>query len=617
MSQDCAPSVRALSLRKVWTRTLLLFVALLLVGAMLVVLSEKVRYERLRNEAIRLSAEQGLLIQRQINQGLSAVHVIAALVRQGGGSITNFKRIAQGLLPFYDGLASLQLAPDAIVRQIVPLKGSEKAIGHNLLADEKRATEARMAIETRKMTLAGPFMLVQGGYGIVGRLPVFLDDPKAVDQQRFWGFAIALIKVDRLLEAATLQNLSAHGYRYELWREHPDTHEREIFARSSPEPLIDAQDFAFEVPNGRWVLSIAPQRGWTDHPLLFGKIALAVILSILFAWTGHAIIRQPMLLHQMVEARTLALTEANERILRNEQKFRSLVETASETIYTLDTNGMFCYVSPAGEEMFGAKPESWVGRSFLQLLHPDDIPAFNTFFQQLLTEPVKHSSIEFRIRHTDGSWRWHVTNASPLLDQNNKLTGMLGIGRDISKRKANEARIFHLAHFDSLTDLPNRSLFSDRLQQALQLAHRNHEKVTLMCVDLDYFKPINDTWGHAIGDEVLKQVAQRMVACVRASDTVGRIGGDEFVVLLPESHEPEEILRVAEAIRQSLAETFIVGELRLSISSCIGVATYPEHGSDPTSLSRNADQAMYQAKESGRNRVCVFQPPDTGTASKI
>ena len=183
---------------------------------------------------------------------------------------------------------------------------------------------------------------------------------------------------------------------------------------------------------------------------------------------------------------------------------------------------------------------------------------------------------------------------------------MIGIGRDISKRKANEARIFRLAHFDSLTDLPNRSLFSDRLQQALQMAQRNHEQVTLMCVDLDRFKPINDTWGHAVGDEVLKQVAQRMVSCVRASDTVGRIGGDEFVVLLPESHNAEEILRVAEKIRASLAEDFIVGDLRLSISSCIGVAIYPEHGSDPTTLARSADQAMYVAKETGRNRVCVF-----------
>ena len=127
-----------------------------------------------------------------------------------------------------------------------------------------------------------------------------------------------------------------------------------------------------------------------------------------------------------------------------------------------------------------------------------------------------------------------------------------------------------------------------------------------MCVDLDRFKPINDTWGHAVGDEVLKLVAQRMVGCVRASDTVGRTGGDEFIVLLPEAHNSDEILRVAEKIRQALEEDFIVGELRLSISACIGVAIYPEHGDDPTTLARSADQAMYVAKESGRNKVCVY-----------
>ncbi len=599
--------------RRIWAKTCLLFFTTLLLGGTVVGLSEAVRHERLHGEIIRLSAEQGLLIQRQINQGLSAVFAIAALVRQGNGKINDFEGVASSLLPFHDSLDSLQLAPGGIVRNSVPLVGREKVIGHNLLEDGARAAEARLAMTSKKLTLAGPYPLRQGGLGVVGRLPIFLDDPEAADGQRFWGFSSALIRIDKLLQAASLDRLVKIGYDYELWRTHPGTLERDVFARSAQQPLSHAHDFDFDVPNGRWVLSIGPRNGWVNTPLLMGKAALAALASLLISLLGYAIFKQPQVLQRMVAERTRelaaanrALQRSNESLHRSEQKFRSFVETASDIIYTLDMSGRFQYISPAGEAVFGHSPGIWIGRNFTELIHPEDLTAFKAFFQRVLDERNRQTGVEYRIRHADGAWRWHTSNATPLLNQNNQLIGMLGIGRDISKRKANEARIFHLAHFDPLTDLPNRSLFSDRLQHALQLAQRNQERVALMCVDLDRFKPINDTWGHAVGDEVLKLVAQRMVGCVRASDTVGRTGGDEFIVLLPEAHNSDEILRVAEKIRQALEEDFIVGELRLSISACIGVAIYPEHGDDPTTLARSADQAMYVAKESGRNKVCVY-----------
>ena len=611
-----------LSLHRMWMKTGLLFLAVLLGSSTVVALSETARHGRLVNEAVQQAASQGQLIQRQINQGLSAVYAIAALVRQGNGQVSDFARIANDLLHVHESLDSLQLAPDAVVRQIIPLKGNEKAIGHNLLTDPNRATEVRQTIETQRLTLAGPFTLVQGGHAIVGRLPIFLDDPEAPGGVRFWGLSMALIKIDKLIRNSALERLAESGYHYELWRVHPDRQEREIIARSSPDALVHPHDFFFEVPNGRWVLSVAPRNGWINLPLLIGKGVAAVVASALSALLGYTLFKQPLVLRRMVRERTQELGAANEALQRNndnlhrsEQKFRSFVEMASDTIYTLDLQGRFQYVSPACKDMLGNDPTIWLGHNFSELLYPEDLPAFCTFFRRVIDERSRQGGVEYRVRHADGDWRWHTSNAAPLVNAENEVIGMLGIGRDISKRKANEARIFRLAHFDSLTDLPNRSLFSDRLQQALQMAQRNHEKVTLMCVDLDHFKPINDTWGHAVGDEVLKQAAQRMVGCVRASDTVGRIGGDEFVVLLPESHNAEEILRVAEKIRASLAEDFMVGELRLSISSCIGVAIYPEHGSDPTSLARSADRAMYVAKESGRNRVCVFgKEPEAATS---
>ncbi|NMM38511.1 MAG: diguanylate cyclase [Glaciimonas sp.] len=174
--------------------------------------------------------------------------------------------------------------------------------------------------------------------------------------------------------------------------------------------------------------------------------------------------------------------------------------------------------------------------------------------------------------------------------------------------RESEARFRHQAQHDSLTGLPNRALFSDRLGQALAQAKRQHKRLALMFIDLDAFKPINDKLGHHVGDFLLKEVALRMQQHMRASDTVARIGGDEFVVLLPSIEDAQDALVLADIIRNAISEPFEMPDgTILNISSSIGVAVYPEDGLDETQLSRNADSAMYYAKQSGRNTVQAFQ----------
>ncbi len=171
--------------------------------------------------------------------------------------------------------------------------------------------------------------------------------------------------------------------------------------------------------------------------------------------------------------------------------------------------------------------------------------------------------------------------------------------------RASEARYRHLAQHDTLTNLPNLPLFSDRLQQALILAKRNHQQLAVLFLDLDQFKPINDALGHHMGNLLLQAVAKRLHDCVRASDTVARIGGDEFVLLLPVINGLPEALALARTICSQLSQPFEMADgQRLNISSSIGVAVYPEHGSDDAQLLRHADQAMYDAKRRGRNQVC-------------
>ena len=191
--------------------------------------------------------------------------------------------------------------------------------------------------------------------------------------------------------------------------------------------------------------------------------------------------------------------------------------------------------------------------------------------------------------------------ASSLNDMQNIIVANL---RDL---KESRRALEHLAQHDSLTSLPNRALFDDRLHQALSQAQRNQTHLALLFVDLDEIKAVNDTCGHHVGDLLLIAAASRMQACVRNADTVGRLGGDEFVVLLTRVEEEQDALLMAEKICTTLGQPFDLGGRHLLIGSSIGVAIYPEHGNDEFSLSRRADAAMYLAKESGGSRVSLFR----------
>lgn len=179
---------------------------------------------------------------------------------------------------------------------------------------------------------------------------------------------------------------------------------------------------------------------------------------------------------------------------------------------------------------------------------------------------------------------------------------------DITERKHYEDEIQYLAHHDSLTGLPNRILFMDRLQQALSKAVRDKNMLSLMFLDLDGFKHINDNYGHDVGDLLLQITARRIKDCLRTSDTVGRFGGDEFVVLLTEHKHEADVNSIAEKIRLALLETFEIDGQRLQVSVSIGIATYPEHAQTQRGLMRNADIAMYQAKSHGKNTIQTYEP---------
>lgn len=289
----------------------------------------------------------------------------------------------------------------------------------------------------------------------------------------------------------------------------------------------------------------------------------------------------------------------------SEAKFRAYVEAANDIIYSVSPDGRFTYVSPNWKDKLGHEPEEVIGQHFAHFVHPDDVERCTQFLIQLYEEGTKKSGLEYRVRHKHNFWCWHTTNASPILDEEGKVSSTVGIARDITERKFIEQQIEHQAHYDSLTDLPNRSLFSDRLEQAIRLAHRQHQQLAVLFVDLDKFKPVNDTYGHAIGDILLQQVAQRMRDCLRDSDTVGRIGGDEFLVLLPHVESSNSAIQIGEKLLQAISTPFRINAIDIHISCSVGIALYPDHGNTVLELIQAADQAMYVAKSQQGDKVFI------------
>jgi diguanylate cyclase (GGDEF)-like protein len=178
---------------------------------------------------------------------------------------------------------------------------------------------------------------------------------------------------------------------------------------------------------------------------------------------------------------------------------------------------------------------------------------------------------------------------------------ILGLIRNISDRKRAEETIRKLAYHDALTGLPNRVLFADRLNRAMARAHRSRKKFVVMSLDLDHFKDINDTLGHAVGDQLLFSVGKRLTGLLRQEDTVSRMGGDEFFLLLPEVNRAQDAATIAQKVLKAFQEPFVLDDQEISITTSIGVAIYPDEGEDVTTLLRNADVALYQAKQEGRN----------------
>ena len=448
--------------------------------------------------------------------------------------------------------------------------------------------------------------------------------------------------IDRALQPTASQDASMH---FEIELLDATDEPRRLFA--SPDFAIGEMSYAdvINVTDRRWLMIAAPASlSYSLKPGqdAGGRLFAGLAVGALAAFVLYVLQTRADAIRYQVREKTLALADANEalgqyvqalaetnRLLETEvdkhakaevllrettSLQRAILDCAEYAIVYTDSAGVIRVLNPAAERLFGHSAGDLIGNETPLVFHTaEDIARWTLAHRAngfaALAEEAGSSYLEPReitLRRRDGSTFPANIAISVVRDSQRQIRGYLGIIADITQRQAAERRIRHLAHYDNLTSLPNRTLLNQHLVEAINIARERHRGVAVLFTDLDRFKYVNDTLGHQAGDQLLLSVAQRLRACVRDGDMVARTGGDEFVVVLDDLQEGSMPEDVAERILASLARPFDLCSQQVTVTPSIGIALYPTDGNDGEALIKNADAAMYLAKERGRNNFQFF-----------
>lgn len=689
-------------------------------GALIWTLERQDRIQQ-RTQAADMAGDHVQALQRAIELALSANNALVALVRQGQGNVTHFEEVGTQMLPFYPGIAAMGLSPGGVVRQVVPRQGNESLIGFDQLKDPRQSAESIRARDTGLLTLAGPIELVQGGLGVVGRQPVYLDNDQG--RRDFWGFTYVTIRLPEVLAATRLPQLTERGFHYRLWRVRPDTGEEQTITASIPPPASDAEGRSLTLPNGQWTLSLAPANGWGSPAVL----ALRCALGLLFALLMASLARLLVTLKTHERGLAVQVAQRTSEIQATQQQLRATIDAIPDLLFELDIDGFYCSVHSPRTELLAAPADQLIGRNVadvypalaalsvmdvLSEAHDQgwstgrqivlDLPGLGTTWFELsaarkqsapgatprfillsrditerkrsqeqlqLTAQVFDQSSEAIViadaSHTivrinraftritgyqeseavgqsvrlltaaesaqdfdadaiysqltkEGHWEGEAwgrrkngatyhqwLSMSSVRDGNGCVTHSITLFRDITVQREAQDRIQRLAHFDPLTDLPNRTLLAERTRRHITEEQAHGGTLAMLFLDLDHFKNVNDSLGHRVGDSLLVAVAHRLQSLLSPQDTVSRLGGDEFLLLLP-SATAAHAAEVATRLLTAVAHPFQIDPYELTTTLSVGIAMYPADGDSFDTLYQRADAAMYRAKQSGRNRYGFF-----------
>ena len=577
-----------------------------------------IQKRRLEEEYLRsYTTEQlGLLRSRLQGSILGDIKLVQGLVAtlstEPNMSPERYADLAGRIFREENQLRSLAIAPDFVVSLVYPLKGNERTVGLDYRKNEKQRAAAFQVRERNRMVVTGPVDLVQGGRGVIARYPI-----RTGKDNSFFGIASAVIDLDKLLTNAGFRNDLRIAVSISS-RAHDGGEAKSVFKTSSP---VDAQPIVMSIDIGHevWTMSAAPLKGWgqpSDDLGIFraGLAALAIIIVLPMFWVGYLMKDR----HRHI----LALQDREERLETVSQRLQLALDASRVGVFEYEPESGALSWDARMRELYGvpaAQPvcnyEDW--RS---ALHPDDLEGAERVFATAI-ETEKPYITEFRLLARDGSIRhirahgmtYHTTSgAKRIVGANWDLTKDIQLQDELLKAKLTaeaqnraleDARraMEHNSLHDALTRLPNRRF----LDQQLALAGEGRP-LTLLHIDLDRFKDINDTLGHAAGDEVLKQAAGVLRAHVPAEDFIARIGGDEFVLLSRRDPAEADFPTLSARLVEAISEPMAISGHDCRIGASIGIATRSDAEESAEQLLVNADIALYEAKRRGRNRVEAF-----------
>lgn len=488
---------------------------------------------------------------------------------------------------------------------------NQRAFSFDMLSEPVRREAMQRARRTGEAALTGKVRLIQEAdrdiqTGVLLYLPAYRRGlPTGTEAERAAALSGWVYSPFRMLDlmAGTLGRMQP-SLRLRIYDGGAAEPEALLFDSHGTDPVrFDAPTHSIsrDIDGRRWLLVFEQRReAAADLDRWHTELALVVLFGALVVALTASL--------GLARRRAARLAELGASLARSEALYSTLVNLSGESILALDARGHIEYANPGLHRMLNLDARDVGGRSLGELAFDGNRHALQSMADALLGGDTVR--MELTLQSRDRGEVAVLASGVPRTDSAGRVTGAIIVMADISERKADEARIAWLATHDSLTGLPNRSLLVERLNRTLASAKRYRRRFCLLFIDLDHFKEVNDRMGHHAGDEVLIEASRRMLACLRAADTLARHGGDEFVALLPETGSIEAACAVADKIRLRLGEPFPLEQGQAQISASLGVVMCPDHGDDFDTLVARADQAMYAAKAAGRNTIAVWTAPD-------
>ncbi|MDB5960162.1 MAG: diguanylate cyclase, partial [Massilia sp.] len=379
-----------------------------------------------------------------------------------------------------------------------------------------------------------------------------------------------------------------------------------------------------DVGGQTWRVDIAarPRPLLSDHLGSLLVVAGGAMLTLLLSALMQSLAQRSRRVEKLVQERTADLKMSNQRLIddvidrqrtekalqESEQRFRQLVSMSSDWYWEQDARCRFTSITGGFGDKSGIKSGRLLGKTHWETAHDGLDSDIGRAHRALIDARQRYSGFEYAVQDGDGALRWFSVNGEPLFDDDGRFAGYRGTGTDITERKRSEQAIHHVAQHDVLTGLPNRSVLQDRLGQAVAYSDRTKRPVWVMLIDLDRFKFVNDSMGHKAGDVLLMTVAARLRSALRETDTVARLSGDEFVVLLTEHEDQQLSVDIVRRLMDSVAQPVMLGIKEFFVTCSIGMSVYPLDGAPADSLIEMADIAMYRAKKLGRNNFQFYTP---------